>query len=65
MEHFQDYPVNRGYNVCTCDCCGEEIYPIECQITRQEGKEKWWHLFAKLTLLFFPIGEIESGFYEP
>ena len=58
MKHFQDCPINRNYECCTCDMLGEEIAIIEWQIARQEGREKWWHINAKLTLAAFGCGVI-------
>lgn len=59
MKHFPDCPTKRNYNCCTCDMCGEEIAEIEWQISRQEGKERWWHICAKLTLWLSPVGKID------
>ena len=56
--HFKDCPINRNYNICTCEMSGEEIAIIEWQISRQEGNEKWWQFIAKLTLKFFGCGNV-------
>ena len=56
--HFSDCPTKKGYDCCTCDMAGEEAAIIDWQIARQEGKERWWHFTAKLTLATFGPGKI-------
>ena len=59
MKHFSNCPINRNYDVCTCDMAGEEIAVIEWAIQKLEGKQKWYHFFAKLTLAAFSPPEIK------
>jgi hypothetical protein len=56
-KHFIDCPVNKGYEVCTCGMCGEEICLIDWQIAKQEGKLPIWHITARLSLFFFAFPE--------
>lgn len=58
-KHYNGCPIKRGYDCCTCDMMGEESCVIEWQIARQEGRERWWHISAKLTLAGFGCGEIK------
>lgn len=60
MKHFNDCPIERGYNTCTCDLMGEEIAVIEWEIQKLEGNLKWYHITAKLTLFFFGYGGVRK-----
>ena len=52
-KHFSDCPSDK-YKICTCDMCGEEISLVEWQIAKQEGRQKWWHFVAKLSIAGAP-----------
>ena len=52
-DHFKDCPIQQNYNCCTCVMYGEERAIISWAIRRLEGKEKWYHITAKLTLAWF------------
>ncbi len=59
-KHFNDCPIKRGYNICTCDCLGEEIAVIKWEIDKLEGRLRWYHFTAHLTLKMFGYGGIKK-----
>jgi len=50
----KDCPINKGYNICTCDMCGEEIALVEWKIKQQEGRLPWWSIFARASIAGAP-----------
>ena len=54
MKHFKDCPENRGYDICTCDMCGDEIALVEWRIKKQEGKLPKWNIVAWLSTIGSP-----------
>jgi len=54
LKHFEDCPIKRGYDLCTCDMLGEEIALVEWKVEEQEGRLHWWSFIAKLSIMGAP-----------
>lgn len=63
-KHFDDCPISIGkWDICTCDMSGEEECLVDWTIMKQEGKLKWYHIFARLMVASAPpIHRIEKTY---